>query len=52
MQIKRSGHGRLYIDKDGEVQYEYQEPASMNPKLVEFLLDCFHSRDKKKAVKE
>ena len=42
MEVKRSGHGRIYIDKDGQVQHEYKEPAPMSPKMLNFILDYFY----------
>lgn len=42
MEIKRSGHGRVYIDEAGQVQYEYQEPAPMPPKMLDFIMGRFY----------
>lgn len=43
MEMKRSGHGRIYVDKDGGLKHEYQEPAPMSAKLIDFVLDCFYN---------
>jgi transposase len=40
---ERSGQGRVYVDRNGQLQYEYREPAPMNQKLVDFIVDCFYS---------
>ncbi len=41
----RSGHGRIYIDKDGELKHDYREGGGITEKGVKFFLDIFYEKN-------